>query len=443
MKTPLVFLSLLFLLFAVASPAPAYEMAIGLSPYQDPRQAETQVKQVLQFLTDTIQPGQSALLFDAYHLRTLGVFAVPPNPSYRHPKAKVQANAKTMASLFAFAKQASLPPGTQEPAMPNALRWPQALRFIGQNYPPNGQAHLIMLGSPLFDDPAEQGFSMRHGRIPGDGHLASDRARSPYGTKGQETLLTQWRVHLGFPGVSWKQTDHHAFYVQRFWTLHVERQGGQLATFTNDMPTLFERVRTNAAAQTNQYKAELSDKVEMIQLRPPTVKQTSIYERPLSSVPLTAHALQRASNVEVGITWECSGCDLDLYGQNALGSAPLWFLCPQTKDGQYFKDFRNSPRSANGYETLAYNVPIDLNALLLAVNFYHGNAPGGVKGEVRISFNGQTYAKAFHISAPDGNGGVGRQETLTARRANNPAWLVIDPMEVLGVRSSATVVSQR
>jgi hypothetical protein len=289
MKTRLVFLSL-FLLFVFPGSSSAYEMAIGLSPHQDARQAETQVKQVLQFLTDAVQPGQSALLFDAYHLRTLGVFAVPPNPSYRHPKAKVQVNAKTIANLLAFAKQAALLPGTQEATMQSALRWPQALRFIGQNYPAKENAHLILLGSPLFDDPAEQAFSMRGGRIPGDGHLTSERARSPYGTKGQETILSQWRVHLGFPGWSWKQDDHHAFYVQRFWTLHVEQQGGQLTTFTNDMPTLFERVRTNAAAPPHQYKAVPSDKVEMIQLRPPTVRQSSIYERPVTTTPLSAAA---------------------------------------------------------------------------------------------------------------------------------------------------------
>lgn len=443
MKTRVVFLSLFFLLFDLKSSASAYELAIGLSPYQDARQAETQVKQVLQFLTDTVQPGQSALLFDAYHLRTLGVFAVPSNPSYRHPKAKINANTKTIAALSTFAKQAGLPPGTQETAMQSALRWPQALRFIGQNYPVKEMAHLILLGSPLFDDPAEQAFSMRNGRIPGDGHLTSERARSPYGTKGQETVLAQWRVHLGFPSWSWKQDDHHAFYVQRFWTLHVEQQGGQLTTFTNDMPTLFERVRADAAAPTHQYKAVPSDKVEMIQLRPPTVKQTSIYERPVTTTPLSAEAVHHASNVEVGITWECGGCDLDLYGQHAPGAPVLWFLNLQTPQGTYFKDWTTSPRASSGYETLAYQAPVDVNSMLLAVNFYHGKAPGGVKGEVRISLNGQTYAKAFHVPAQEGNGGAGRQETLTARRAHNPAWLVIDPVEVLGIRTSPTVVSQR
>lgn len=443
MMMRLIFLSMWFLSIVGASPVLAHEMAIGLSPHQESRQAETQVKQVLQFLADTIQPGQSALLFDAYHLRTLGVFAVPPNPSYRHPKAKTQANAKTIASLFAFAKQAGLPQGAHESAMPSALRWPQALRFIGQNYRAIGQAHLILLGSPLFDDPSEQGFSMRHGRIPGDGHLMSERARSPYGTKGQEHVLSQWRVHLVFPDWSWKQDDHHAFYVQRFWTLHVERQDGQLTTFTNDMPTLFERIRTNAAAPTHQYKTELGDKLEMIQLRAPTVKQTSIYERPINTTPLPPEILRQAPQVEVGITWECRECDLDLYGQREPGATALWFLNLQNAHGQYFKDFRSSPRSANGYETLAYHVPINLNDLLVAVNFYNGQSSGGVKGEVRISVNGQTFAKPFHVPAESGNGGLGRQETLTARRASNAGWLVIDPLEVIGAKTTQAALSLR
>jgi hypothetical protein len=442
MKVRAVFFSVLFALCVFVNPVLAHETAIGFSPYQDSRQAETQVRQVLQFLTDNIEPGQSALVFDAYHLRTLGVFTVPDSSSYRHPKAKVQANAKTIAALFAFAKQAGLPPGGQEPAMQSALRWPQALRFIGQNYPPKGQAHLILLGSPLFDDPAEQGFSMRHGRIPGDGHLMNERAKSPYGIKGQETLLAKWHVHLGFPDESWKQDDHHAFYVQRFWTLHVEGQGGQLSTFTSDLPTLFERVRTNAAAPTHQFKAERTDKQEMIQLRPPTVKQTAIYERPVSTVPLAADALRQASNVEVGITWDCGGCDLDLYGQHAPGAPVLWFLNMQTPEGQYFKDLTSSPRASNGYETLAYRSPVDLKSMLLAVNFYNGHSPGGVKGELRIALNGQTYAKAFQISAQGGNGGVGRQETLSSRRAVNTNWIVIDPVEVLGLQTAQAAVRE-
>lgn len=295
-------------------------------------------------------------------------------------------------------------------------------------------ADVILLGSPLYDDPKEKAFTMRLNHVPGDGHLTKPRGLTPYGIKGQDSILAKRRIHLGFADDTWKQDDHHSYYVHRFWTLFVEGQGGQLPSFTHDLPSLFLKIKSNAPSPKHDYKLEPTDKLEMILMRPPTVKQqTSIYERPISRTSVPASVLRQASHVEVGITWECGGCDLDLYGQREPGATAIWFLNTQSSEGQYFKDFTSSPRAANGYETLAYHVPVDLNHLLLAVNFYHGSAPGGVKGEVRIAFNGQTYAKAFHVPAQEGNGGLGRQETLITRRANNPHWLVIDPLEIIGV----------
>ncbi|HNP84059.1 MAG TPA: hypothetical protein PKN47_21540 [Nitrospira sp.] len=443
MKGLSVSLLLLLTLFGMANQALARDMAIGLSPYQNADVAEKQIKSLVEFLAESLEPGDRCMLFDAYHVQTLGIFAVPDKVVYRQPKAKVQANRQVVAAMIQFARTAKRPDGDGEPSVIGAIRIPQALRFIGQDYPVMQDSDVILLGSPLYDDPKDQPFSMRPNHIPGDGHLMKARNVTPYGIKGQDSLLAKRRVHIAFLD-NWQQDDHHSYFVQRFWTLFVEGQGGQLSSFTHDLPTLFQRVKSNAASPKHDYKVEPTDKLEMILMRPPTVKrQTSIYERPVSTAPLSAEAVRRVSNVEVGITWECGGCDLDLYGQHAPGATPLWFLRTQTKDGQYFKDFRNSPRSANGYETLAYHVTVDLNALLLAVNFYNGQSPGGVKGEVRISLNGQTYAMPFHVLAQEGNGGVGRQETLTARRANNTAWLVIDPLEVLGIRIPPTVVSQR
>lgn len=444
MKKLSVFLSLLLVLFALAGHASARDMAIGLSPYLDAADAEAQIKSVLQFLAETLEPGERCILFDAYRVQTLGTFMVPDKAVYRQPKAKIQANRQVVGAMIQFARTAKRPQGESEPSVVGAIRLPQALRFIGEDYPVMQDADVILLGSPLYDDPKDKPFTMRPNHIPGDGHLTKARSVTPYGIKGQDSVLAKRRVHLAFPDGNWRQDDHHEYFVRRFWTLFVEGQGGQLSTFTNDLPTLFQRVKSNAPSPKHGYTAEPTDKLEMILMRPPTVKhQTSIYERPISSTQLPANLLRQASPVEVGITWECGGCDLDLYGQREPGATAIWFLNTQTSDGQYFKDFRNSPRSANGYETLAFHVPVDLNALLLAVNFYHGSAPGGVKGEVRISLNGQTYAKVFHIPAQEGNGGVGRQETLTARRANNAGWLVLDPLEVLGIRTSPTVVSQR
>jgi hypothetical protein len=443
MKGLSVSLLLLLTLFGMANQAPARDMAIGLSPYQNADVAEKQIKSLVEFLAESLEPGDRCMLFDAYHVQTLGIFAVPDKAVYRQPKAKVQANRQVVAAMIQFARTAKRPDGDGEPSVIGAIRIPQALRFIGQDYPVMQDSDVILLGSPLYDDPKDQPFSMRPNHIPGDGHLTKARSVTPYGIKGQDSLLAKRLVHIAFLD-NWQQDDHHSYFVQRFWTLFVEGQGGQLSSFTHDLPALFQRVKSNAPSPKHDYKIEPTDKLEMILMRSPTVKQqTSIYERPISKAPLPTSVLRQATHVEVGITWECGACDLDLYSQRQPGATAIWFLNTQTSDGQYFRDFRTSPRSANGYETLAYHVPVDLNHLLLAVNFYNGSSPGGVKGEVRISLNGQTYAMPFHVLAQEGNGGVGRQETLTARRANNPAWLVIDPMEVLGVRSSSTVVSQR
>lgn len=432
---------LLILPLGLAHPAQARDLAVGLSPYMEAEAAQRQVKSVLQFFSEQLQPGDSALVFDAFRIRVLGTFTIPSNPAYRSPKARIQANRQMVAALLAFAKEGRAPQGEDEPGVMGAVRLPQALAFIGTNYPALQDTDIVVLGSPIYDDPSEKPFSMRRHFIPSDGHLRRARSTTPYGIAGQASLLAGRRVHLGYPDESWKGGDHYAFFVHRFWTLFAEGQGGTLSTFTGDLTTLFERVKAKAPAPQHNYKLEISDKMEMIQLRPPSVeRRATIYERPLSDAPVPSQTLRQAANVEVGITWECGGCDLDLYGQSTPRATALSFLNTQTPEGQYFRDWTSSPRSSNGYETLAFQVPVDLHALLLAVNFYNGSSPGGVKGELRISLNGQTYAKPFRITAVGGNGGAGRQQTLGSRRAVNDHWLVINPLEVLGQATQAAVL---
>lgn len=443
MKVLNLWILVMFMLLVAGNPVHARDLAIGFSPYVEPVAAEQQVKSVLQFLTDTLEPGDSCFLFDAYRIQSLGAFVVPSNPAYRHPKAKINYNKQVVNALLQFASAARRPQGGVEPTVIGAIRMPQALQFIGANYPTTQDSDVILLGSPLYDDPKDKIFTMSKYRIPGDGHFTNNRSNTPYGIKGQASLLAKRRVHLAFLNEEWKQDDHHGYFVERFWTLYIEGLSGQLSSFTRDLPTMLQRVKAKAPAPKHDYKVELTDKLEMILLRPPVVKQqTSIYERPLSTSPLDSELVRQASNVEVGITWECAGCDLDLYGQREPGASTLWFLNPQAADGQYFKDFTTSPRSANGYETLAFHVPVDLRTLLVAVNFYNGRAPAGVKGEIRISMNGKTYAQAFHFSAKEGNGGLGRDETLTSRRATNSQWLVIDPLEIIRNKPSQSIISR-
>lgn len=438
------FAVLIILGFLAGDPARAHELIVGLSPYQDAAKAEAQVKTVLDFLTVTLEPGESALVIDAFNIQSIGTYIVPPNPAYRHAKAKIMANRQAVSAMLAFARAARAPKGGAEPAVMGAIRLPQALSFIGQNYLYKEKAQVVLLGSPIYDDPAERAFSMNQGRIPGDGNFSHGRADTPYGLKGQTALLAQWPVHLAFADESWRRDDHHGYYVQRFWTLYIEGQGGKLASFTGDLPTLWQRVRAHTPPLAHNYTLERSDKLEMLILKPRDVKEKdSIYERPVTKTPFPKERLNRASNIEIGVSWDCPTCDLDLYSQHDSKEAPLSYIHTETPSGLYFKDWRQSPRNVNGLETVAYRVPVDLNNLLIAVNFYGGSAASGVQGELRISLDGQTYAGAFYVPAQEGNHGYGREETLKSKQAANANWLVIDPLEVLGVRSSQNIISRR
>ncbi len=444
MRKILVRVSFLVVMSLIPSMILAKDLVIGLSPYQESAAAEAQVKSVLQYLIKSLEPGDSAMIFDAYHIRTLGNFIVPNKPAYRHPKAKIQANSKVVKNMLDFAKQARKPKGGDEPSLMGAMRWPQALRFIGENYPAAKGSDLILLGTPIYDDPNEKLFNMSAHLIPGDGHLAHARNVTPYGIKGQESLLSKWRVHLGFANRSWQKDENHGFRVQRFWTLHVEQQGGSLVSFTNDLPTLLQRVQSKVLTPKHSYELQKTAKLEMLQLSKPRVKQDrSIYERPLSKEPPAEELVGRATNVEVGITWDCSWCDLDLYVRPGHSAKTLSFQTMESEAGEYFKDWQRSPRATNGYETVVLNGVVDMTTLFLAVNLYGGRTEDGVQGELRISLDGQTYAAPFHLEARIGNVGAEREQVLRTGQAPNPYWLVINPLDVIGHQKDSSTLARQ
>jgi hypothetical protein len=415
----------------------ARDVMIGLSPFHaDKAEAKAQVKTVIQFLLDTVEPGEQAIIFDAFHVQTLGVFAVPEKSSYRNPKAKLRINKVVVKKLLAFADQAMIPSGDSRPSVSEALRLPHFLIFLGENHASSQNTDVLILGSPLVDDPNARGFSMAQGHIPGDGHLQFSRRDTPYGIQGQETLLSNFRIHLAIPQGS-QRDDHHAFAVKRFWVLWVQQQGGSVATFSRDLLTVLQRIKTQAPAPSYPFHLEKIDspKLEMILLRPPNVKHhTSLYERPLSKTPVSPDYLHSLNNLEVGITWRCDACDLDLYARPGPGTEILSYQHTQSPEGTYWKDWTHSPSQTNGYEIVSFTGAVDAKALFLAVNFYGGKVPEGVRGEVRISVNGETYAKDFVIHARHGNLGKGREKTLVAHIPANQQWIVIDPLQVLGLR---------
>ncbi|MCK5518872.1 MAG: hypothetical protein KAI61_05605, partial [Alphaproteobacteria bacterium] len=100
----------------------------------------------------------------------------------------------------------------------------------------------------------------------------------------------------------------------------------------------------------------------------------------------------------------------------------------------YHKDYTQSPKTVNGYETVTFTSTVDLPDTLIAINWFGGNVPDGVHGEIRLAIGGKTYGLPFQINAHNGNSAVGRDATMESGKPANDNWLVIAPEQILGLR---------
>lgn len=431
-KNTLLFCAMLIVWLVAVQAASARNLVVAVSPYYTPDEARKHSIQLLQQLTQLDQ-GSRVTMIDGYNLSIIGEFNIPDNPAYKNPKARLGVNRKAVTALKRFADQSVTPGGEGHPSLSGAVRLPQLLRYVANNFVRSGSLDVIILGSPLYDDPKEPVFSMAGGHFPSDGHLFASQGKTPFGATGHSGLLKNVHVHIGYDNDNIMRGDRHAYFVKRFWTLYVEALGGKLGGFVGDVPTLFRRVSNNAAPPAHDFKPVKSNKLEMIIL-PPVENRQSIFERPVSETALSQAQIRRAENVQIGISWQCALCDLDLYAQAIPGAPVLYFGRTVTTHGRYWKDYRNSPGPTNGYETIGFNVPLDLRTLIIAVNFYEGKAPQGVSGEVRLSVDGHTYASTFHIAATTGNKGRGIFEVIESGHTDRPQSIIINPLRVVGLQ---------
>lgn len=408
----------------------AKDYTIAVSPFISQDDAKAQAITVLKFITE-LNEGDEITLVEGFNLETIGTFTIPDDPIYNSPKARLGFNGHAVGALMRFAKSSKLPNGDNEPSVIGALHLPKLLRYIANNI--IGETDVIILGSPLYDDPQEPSFSMANGIYPSDGHLKHSRNKTPFGIAGNVDTLKNIRIHIGYPASYKLISDPRDYQINRFWTLYIEVQGGELISFVGDLKTLFKRVKRSMNVPKHDFKLNDSDKLEMIRLRTETIKQ-SIHNRPISQIPLTNRQLQRAEAVEIGISWDCE-CDVDLFARAFPTAETIYFNNTASPLGNLWKDHLKSPRATNGYETIAFHVPLDLRALRLAVNFYNGKAPNGVvNGQIRLSVNGQTYAKDFKISATLGNKGSGVMLAIASGVSNNPHSIIIDPLSIITVQ---------
>jgi hypothetical protein len=410
----------------LALPASARDLIFGLSPYQDRAAVQKQVEQTLLHAATHLQSGETALFFDAANVRLLGTFVVPSGKNSDNPRTRLQANRPLIGALKPFVDGAEPVPGRI-----GQIDLPGFLRMLRGSYAKANTAVLV-IGSPIADDSRAPSVSMRGARVPGDGHIAATAGQSPYGTAGLPGTLDGMDLFFGLIGAEWAVSPAHAFQVERFWTLSAEAHGVQMAFFGDDLATLYRLIGQDSAERTHPKPLVPTDKLEMLSFAPDNGSVPPLYQVAPEETPAPAPIWQNATSVTVGATWD-QNVDVDLYVRPSPQADVIYYGNANTTAGRLFKDVTVRPGTA--FETVSLSGrSIDLSAMQIALNFYGGGtASSGVTGELRIAVGDQVWAAPFHISAVRGNKGAGAETALVEQIVPNDAWILMDPLRVMGV----------
>jgi hypothetical protein len=205
-------------------------------------------------------------------------------------------------------------------------------------------------------------------------------------------------------------------------------QGGRLATFSGDLPTVFNAVRcsdeTNVTHGGERPAVDPTQtKVEMIRLN----REVGLADWITRDAPVGNPATPPSSTVgpmKIGIRWQ-GNIDLDLYARPQKDGETLYFQHNRSDAGYYYKDHRSSPDRE--FEFIEFQEPVDVWKVESSINFYKGSAPMGPTGEIRVEFEGRIYSGRFSIEGHHGNQGRGGDEQSTY-------WAPIDLPRLLKLR---------
>lgn len=409
-----------------AAPASSREAIIGLSPLQSSAELKAQAGRTIEHLAATVDPGETALVFDASKVELIGAFAVPDGKAYANPRAKLQANRVLLSKLKAFIDHAET-----DSRRPAAVDLPAFLRAVRAHYPSDADRSIIVLGSPVHDDPLAPSTSMAGGRVPNDGLIAANANVSPYGTGELAGSLDGDDVLFGIvPAAgSWVVSPDHAYHAERFWTLSVEEHGGSMAYFGDDLETLFRLARDGTHGSPHPQPLVPTDKLEMIRFFPDRARIDRGEASPGDDGDPQEIDWRNAENVRIRASWDCAVCDLDLHVRAHPAAETLYYAHSETGEGQLFKDLRSGV--TNGFETVVLNGTVDLSETLVAVNFYGGEAPDlPVTARIELSSGGVSVERTVELTARSGNLGGGRDTMLSSGAAPDGHWVVLTGPEI-------------
>ena len=384
--------------------SPAVKFVVGLSPFLGKGMKDDVYRRIIGFILAEMPLNSSLSLYDAYQIKSISQIEIPNVAAFRSEKTRANQLAEPIRKLKEFLAAEHPRPAAAKLNLDQAVRFPQFLDFVGENLArTNRSLVVIVLGSPLYQDPKEPNFSMANGFFPTDGHLQASRDQSIFGLKTRGEALKNVAVHFGYFGDPWV-SELHREKITRFWTLYVKGQGAQLATFCGDLATIFASVASGSVAAGREERYDLDPTQTKIEMRRIT-RDIDVTDWITRDVPSNAAQRPPSTTVgpmKIGIRWS-GNIDLDLYAAASPQAETLFFEHTRSPEGYYFKDHRSSPERE--YEFIEFESPVDVRQIQARINFYDGNLEDGPTGEVRVEFEGKIYSGTFSLSTHRGNKG--------------------------------------
>jgi hypothetical protein len=409
---------------AVPASAETSRYVIGLTPFLENSVKDDVFRRIVGMILEDLPQKSSLAIYDAYNLTNITRLEIPDLRAFQSGKTRANQFKDQIFHLKQFMAITHERPTAARLNFDRAIRFPQFMDFVGENLGTTDPVTVLVIGSPLYVDHKEPGFSMVDGYFPSDGHLLASREQSLFGAKSRGDALKEVIVHFGYIGDPWVSAIHREK-IARFWTLYLQQQGARLATFCGDLATLFDAAKKNSIARTTGMAIDPSQtKVEMLRITRDVGAADWITRDTLSGAR-PAPPTNNIGPMKIGIRWK-GDIDLDLYASASHDAETLFFEHTRAPEGYYFKDHRSSPERE--YEFIEFESPVDIYRVVADINFYKGDVSNGPGGEVRIEFEGKIYSAQFSITATHGNKG-------RAGSSQTRYWAHIDVPAVLGLRA--------
>ncbi|NOY42788.1 MAG: hypothetical protein GXP26_13260 [Planctomycetes bacterium] len=290
------------------------------------------------------------------------------------------------------------------PAVPATVRSLRRTQF---------PARVIIVGTPIYDDPQQGYWSMADGKVPTDASLEAPNCPFHMGVVDfPGGTIAEW-----FPPTSRFGVDHvHEEAITRYYRLFFQKHKAKLTRLTSNIAIALDGSASQFSDTLSpQQNAELMRTVRLqISERQPRQSNKPVLEE---AEQVLAAAEEANHEMAFAINWvsEDPSCDIDVHVRSAGCPEVLFFGNTETPFGKFFRDVQSSG-SINGDSANYQNwewVRIDhgrLEDLTIWLNAYRTAEPAQVR-IIGVS-KGRRYERNIQINGP-GDGGRSEDRELS------------------------------